>query len=296
MANPQFFDINSSQFQEITPTGNEEIQVGATQKVKLSSIASLVDLTTKTLAGLSIPTPFANVSKVAATDTILSALAKLIAFTSNGFYRTIVGRIDNQNTVAIYSYDKDVSNKNFVSLIFQLTSTNLIVGTFASTGSTSSAINPETYNTDQALLEAIWNKATKKTFIANPQETPGNSIYTITSDNVATGMTVLGNMNYIIQKASGVTISTDKTITLNSANFDTGKESTLICIPTNIVSTVRKFTFIPASGNTLYGGPGFTKSGNNVYCELDNTLGSVLVIAIQYVANLGFAINCAYYA
>lgn len=296
MADPQFFDINSSQFQEITPTGNEEIQVGATQKVKLSAIANLLDLSSKTLSGINIPTNVTQSLPVSSTDNIISAIQKILSFTSNGNYITLLGQNIGSDNIAkvfcIYTFNASVGVSSFNSICIGIPSSSGIWW-----GVKSGGIDPRNYNTDKALLDAIWNASTKDHISQdNFQTVPGHTTYTLTSDNVSVALEIYGNHDYVINKSSSVTISSNKTFTLKVANFGTGKESTLIYIPTSIVSAAKDITFTPGSGTVLYAGPGFTKSGNNVVTSLDPSLGSVLVIAIQYTPGIGLVLNSAYYA
>lgn len=299
MATPQFFDIDSSQFQEVTnPTGNEEIQVGATQKVKLKTIAALLDLAEKTLEGITIPTSTSTSAPVASTDNLLSALSKILAVSANGLYHVLIadnvgtGSLILQKAICIYAYNTTVGPNSFNSLTIGQKDNVWYLGT------KSKGLNPSSFSTDKAIFDAIVDGTNPFTALdfGEFQKKPLNPpAYIITTDSTNVPLEINGNSNYVIQKSNSVNITTDKNFTLDSTKFGSGKENTIVYIPTNLVNSSINIGFIPNGSEVLFAGPGFSKDGTKVTTELNPSLGTVLVIAIQEISGVGFVFNSAYY-
>ena len=100
----EFHEIGSSQFTEVTPTGNEQIQISATQKTTLQKIANLFKAMTTVLTGF---TPLGKgAPTISQTSTILQAFQALYQLVG-GARTKILGT--NGTTVGFVSWTDNLA-------------------------------------------------------------------------------------------------------------------------------------------------------------------------------------------
>lgn len=100
----EFHEIGSSQFTEVTPTGNEQIQISATQKTTLQKIANLFKAMTAVLTGF---TPLGKgAPTISQTSTILQAFQALYQLVG-GARTKILGT--NGTTVGFVSWTDNLA-------------------------------------------------------------------------------------------------------------------------------------------------------------------------------------------
>lgn len=100
----EFHEIGSSQFTEVTPTGNEQIQISATQKTTLQKIANLFKAMTAVLTGF---TPLRKgTPTISQTSTILQAFQALYQLVG-GARTKILGT--NGTTVGFVSWTDNLA-------------------------------------------------------------------------------------------------------------------------------------------------------------------------------------------
>lgn len=277
---PTFKDI--SQFSLVDPLPEHEVQVSALNKIKVGDISKIIDVEKVFNSEFSPISPAFSASPVVSSDSLLVALKKILAYLNNGAYKMLSGRVSDRDLVGIYSTNNGV----FRGILFDITLGQLGICILRN------EIDISSYTTDGALLVGWYENSLKIDYsgIGDKQDKPLNITYSINSNDQEIPLYLQGNANYILNKASSVTLSGNKVISLLAERFTTGKESSLILIPTSIFSEEIELTFV--SSSVIKMGPGFSSGSVKIKPSSNN---SIMCIAIQYISNLGFILNAAEY-
>lgn len=140
----EFHEIGSYQFTEVTPTGNEQIQISATQKTNLQKIANLFKAMPAVLTGF---TPLRKgTPTISKTSTILQAFQALYQLVG-GARTKILGT--NGNTVGFVSW----TDSSVYGILFDVEQEKIYVK------SSWSVTNPSSFTDDQWIANIRLGKA-----------------------------------------------------------------------------------------------------------------------------------------
>ena len=282
---PNFKDISQFTLTEASP--DHEIQVSALNKITLGSIAKILDLNQMFKDGGFTPIrPYFSASGVSSGDSLLQAIEKMMAYSSNGDIKFIRGKVQGRSLAGIYYTEGTLLN----GLLFDITSAQLQVCVL------NSPIDISSYTTDDELLVGWYMTSVKLDLsgATGKQDKPLSINYSLTTNDPIIPININGNATYFLSKDSSFTLTGTKNIALDAQKFnERGKESALLVISTEYFTEPIGLYF--SSTVPIYTGPGFT-SGTVTIPKAPDSGSSVVCIAIQYIPSKGiFLINTLEY-
>lgn len=260
MAEADFYDIDSTQFTDIEPTGEEKIQISATKKTSLQKIANLFKALSAKLTGF---TPLTNIPVVgdipiSSEDTLLKAIQKLSYGLLNDGKIIIVSR---GSELGIILWDQSSSTGSYIYIS---------EGTFI-------------YSKDSVYSGILEGKTTDEILYWMVAEyNPQNIIIQLDRlqyDNLVVPINLtrtISSASFNLQTATVTRYTgtnTSPNITLVKNNFKTTAPTATLIVPYNV-----KPNFIAGSGTVLHKQVNFDEvspeSGFKVYTVLAHTYSS----------------------